>query len=136
MCQINPSKAESVENLIADGKVMVEQYENQIQSIIDERGYFEADLDLLGIGVFKGYAVNANNLFSSELGSKLCRLDDEHKYVITFAFVEKNRVKCSIRSTDDCDCSGIAKYFGGGGHPQASGFSLTFEQFQKYILKM
>ena len=136
MCQINPSKAESVENLIADGKVMVEQYENQIQSIIDEHGYFEAELDLLGIGVFKGYAVNANNLFSSELGSKLCRLDDEHKYAITFVFVEKNRVKCSIRSTDDCDCSGIAKYFGGGGHPQASGFSLTFEQFQKYILKM
>lgn len=133
MCQINPSKAESVENLIADGKVMVEQYENQIQSIIDEHGYFE--VDLLGVGV-KGYAVNANNLFSSELGSKLCRLDDEHKYAITFAFMEKNRVKCSIRSTDDYDCSGIAKHFGGGGHPQASGFNLTFEQFQKYILKM
>lgn len=135
MCKINPSKAESVENLIADGKVMVEQYENQIQSIMDERGYFEAELDLLGVGT-KGYAVNANNLFSSELGSKLCRLDDEHKYAITFAFVEKNRVKCSIRSTDDYDCSVIAKHFGGGGHPQASGFSLTFEQFQKYILKM
>lgn len=113
---------------------MVEQYENQIQSIIDGRGYFE--VDLLGIGVFKGYAVNANNLFSSELGSKLCRLDDEHKYAITFAFMEKNRVKCSIRSTDDCDCSVIAKYFGGGGHPQASGFNLTFEQFQKHILKL
>lgn len=124
-----------MENLIADGKVMVEQYENQIQSIIDERGYFEAELDLLGVFT-KGYAVNANNLFSSELGSKLCRLDDEHKYAITFAFVEKNRVKCSIRSTDDLDCSLIAKHFGGGGHPQASGFNLTFEQFQKYILKM
>lgn len=134
MCQINPSKAESVENLIEAGKIMSEQYENQIQSIIDERGYFE--VDLLGIGAIKGYAVNANNLFSSELGSKLCHLDDEHKYAITFAFMEKNRVKCSIRSTDDYDCSGIAKYFGGGGHPQASGFNLTFEQFQKYILKM
>lgn len=132
MCQINPSKAESVENLIEAGKIMSEQYENQIQSIIDERGYFE--VDLLGVGAIKGYAVNANNLFSSELGSKLCRLDDEHKYAITFAFMEKNRVKCSIRSTDDYDCSGIAKYFGGGGHPQASGFNLTFEQFQKYIL--
>lgn len=134
MCQINPSKAESVENLIEAGKIMSEQYENQIQSIIDERGYFE--VDLLGIGAIKGYAVNANNLFSSELGSKLCRLDDKHKYAITFAFMETNRVKCSIRSTDDFDCSGIAKHFGGGGHPQASGFNLTFEQFQKYILKM
>lgn len=132
MCQINPSKAESVENLIEAGKNMSEQYENQIQSIIDEHGYFE--VDLLGVGAIKGYAVNANNLFSSELGSKLCRLDDEHKYAITFAFMEKNRVKCSIRSTDDYDCSGIAKYFGGGGHPQASGFNLTFEQFTKYIL--
>ena len=131
MCQIDPSKAESVENLIEAGKIMSEQYENQIQSIIDERGYFE--VDLLGLGV-KGYAVNASNLFSSELGSKLCRLDDEHKYAITFAFMEKDRVKCSIRSTDDYDCSGIAKYFGGGGHPQASGFNLTFEQFTKYIL--
>lgn len=131
MCKINPSKAESVEILIETGKIMSEQYENQIQSIIDERGYFE--VDLLGLGV-KGYAVNASNLFSSELGSKLCRLDDEHKYAITFTFMEKERVKCSIRSTDDYDCSGIAKYFGGGGHPQASGFNLTFEQFQKYIL--
>lgn len=134
MCQINPSKAESVEILIETGKIMSEQYENQIQSIIDECGYFE--VDLLGVGAIKGYAVNANNLFSSELGSKLCRLDDEHKYAITFAFMETNRVKCSIRSTDDYDCSGIAKYFGGGGHPQASGFNLTFEQFTKYILKM
>lgn len=141
MCKINPSKAESVENLIADGKVMVEQYENQIQFIIDERGYFE--VDLLGAKLAaelgtkgRGYAVNASNLFSSELGSKLCRLDNEHKYAITFAFMEKNRVKCSIRSTDDFDCSVIAKHFGGGGHPQASGFNLTFEQFQKYILKM
>ena len=133
MCKINPSKAESVEILIDTGKIMSEQYENQIQSIVDERGYFE--VDLLGLGV-KGYAVNASNLFSSELGSKLCRLDDEHKYAITFAFMEKDRVKCSIRSTDDFDCSGIAKHFGGGGHPQASGFNLTFEQFQKYILKM
>lgn len=132
MCQINPSKAESVEILIETGKIMSEQYENQIQSIIDERGYFE--VDLLGVGAIKGYAVNANNLFSSELGSKLCRLDDKHKYAITFAFMETNRVKCSIRSTDDYDCSGIAKYFGGGGHPQASGFNLTFEQFTKYIL--
>lgn len=132
MCQINPSKAESVEILIETGKIMSEQYENQIQSIIDERGYFE--VDLLGVGAIKGYAVNANNLFSSELGSKLCRLDDEHKYAITFAFMETNRVKCSIRSTDDFDCSGIAKHFGGGGHPQASGFNLTFEQFTKYIL--
>lgn len=131
MCKINPSKAESVEILIDTGKIMSEQYENQIQSIIDERGYFE--VDLLGLGV-KGYAVNASNLFSSELGSKLCRLDDEHKYAIIFTFMEKNRVKCSIRSTDDFDCSGIAKHFGGGGHPQASGFNLTFEQFQKYIL--
>lgn len=89
MCQIDPSKAESVENLIEAGKIMSEQYENQIQSIIDERGYFE--VDLLGLGV-KGYAVNASNLFSSELGSKLCRLDDEHKYAITFAFMEKDRV--------------------------------------------
>lgn len=131
MCKINPSKAESVEILIDTGKIMSEQYENQIQSIIDERGYFE--VDLLGLGV-KGYAVNASNLFSSELGSKLCRLDDEHKYAIIFTFMEKDRVKCSIRSTDDFDCSGIAKHFGGGGHPQASGFNLTFEQFQKYIL--
>lgn len=132
MCQINPSKAESVEILIETGKIMSEQYENQIQSIIDERGYFE--VDLLCVGAIKGYAVNANNLFSSELGSKLCRLDDKHKYAITFAFMETNRVKCSIRSTDDFDCSGIAKHFGGGGHPQASGFNLTFEQFTKYIL--
>lgn len=137
MCKINPSKGENVEKLIADGKVMVEQYENQIQSIIDERGYFEVDLFGAELGAKgRGYAVNASNLFSSELGSKLCRLDDEHKYAITFAFMEKNRVKCSIRSTDDCDCSVIAKYFGGGGHPQASGFNLTFEQFQKHILKL
>ena len=137
MCKINPSKGENVEKLIADGKVMVEQYENQIQSIIDERGYFEVDLFGAELGAKgRGYAVNASNLFSSELGSKLCRLDDEHKYAITFAFMEKNRVKCSIRSTDDCDCSVIAKYFGGGGHSQASGFNLTFEQFQKHILKL
>ena len=31
---------------------------------------------------------------------------------------------CSILSIDDFDCSGIAKYFGGGGHLQTSVVSL------------
>ena len=135
MCDIGPSSIESEKDLVKIGSIMSEQYDNQIQAILDERGYFE--IDLFGIdNNSKGYAVNASSLFSSELGSKLCRLDDEHKYAIVFSFIGKDRIKCSIRSTDDFDCSGIAKYFGGGGHPQASGFSLTMEQFLKYIVNI
>lgn len=128
--QINLNDENSVVELITIGNVMNEQYDNQIQSIMTNKGYFEVDFPLVG----KGYAINANNLFSSELGSKLCRLDEQHKFAIVFCFSDNQTIKCSIRSTDDFDCSGIAKYFGGGGHPQASGFSLSFEQFQKYIL--
>jgi phosphoesterase RecJ-like protein len=35
------------------------------------------------------------------------------------------KLKVSMRSRQDVDVSGIARLFGGGGHAQAAGFSLS-----------
>lgn len=78
----------------------------------------------------KGYMVNASTLFSSDLGSKLSRLDDEHKFCLIWEEQPDETIKCSLRSRDDYDCSLIAKKYGGGGHKCASAFRAnSVEEF-------
>jgi phosphoesterase RecJ-like protein len=43
---------------------------------------------------------------------------------IMFRETESNMIKVSMRSADHFDVNKIAKYFGGGGHKNASGCSL------------
>ena len=45
------------------------------------------------------------------------------------------RLQCSMRSTREVDCSAFAEQYGGGGHAQASGFSLASDApFAKRLL--
>lgn len=63
-------------------------------------------------------------LFQSEVGNVLSSGFYDLGMIYYFDH-EKKQYIISIRSsTDNVDCSLIAKSFGGGGHPRASGFSL------------
>lgn len=57
--------------------------------------------------------------YISELGNKLCELHPELDFVV---LINMSTLTVSYRTVkDDLDLSAIAKEFGGGGHPKASG---------------
>lgn len=69
----------------------------------------------------QGLMINATYTFVTEVGELLA------KECGTFALVwyeEANHIKCSLRSGPNFDVSEIAMAFNGGGHPQASAFTV------------
>lgn len=78
--------------------------------------------------------VNCPGLFASDVGHELLQ---RHPLAVPFALtwhaeetIEGTIVKLSLRSDDArTDVSEIAKTFGGGGHRNAAGFTLTMEEW-------
>lgn len=72
-------------------------------------------------------ALNATENIS-EIGNAICQ-----KYstpALIFFFTEKSEVVCSLRSLDELeDVSIVAKSFGGGGHRNACGFTVSPDSF-------
>ena len=71
--------------------------------------------------LFPGYTVGIifADKYISELGNKLCELHPELDFVV---LINMSTLAVSYRTVkDDLDLSAIAKRFGGGGHPKASG---------------
>ena len=71
--------------------------------------------------LFPGYTVGITfaDKYISELGNKLCELHPELDFVV---LINMSTLTVSYRTVkDDLDLSAIAKGFGGGGHPKASG---------------
>ena len=71
--------------------------------------------------LFPGYTVGITfaDKYISELGNKLCELHPELDFVV---LINMSTLTVSYRTVkDDLDLSAIAKRFGGGGHPKASG---------------
>jgi oligoribonuclease NrnB/cAMP/cGMP phosphodiesterase (DHH superfamily) len=72
-----------------------------------------------------GLAANCNYQFASEVGNLLAK--QSGTFGATYFSDSEGKVKFSIRSNGDYDVSKIAKAYGGGGHRNASGFTLTPE---------
>ena len=71
--------------------------------------------------LFPGYTVGITfaDKYISELGNKLCELHPELDFVV---LINMSTLTVSYRTVkDNLDLSDIAKRFGGGGHPKASG---------------
>ena len=71
--------------------------------------------------LFPGHTVGITfaDKYISELGNKLCELHPELDFVV---LINMSTLTVSYRTVkDNLDLSAIAKGFGGGGHPKASG---------------
>lgn len=64
--------------------------------------------------------------FSSKVGNRLLELHPEALFAAVYSIYDNGSVAVGLRGNDRVDCSRIAKVFGGGGHPNASGFKTTF----------
>jgi oligoribonuclease NrnB/cAMP/cGMP phosphodiesterase (DHH superfamily) len=70
----------------------------------------------------------------SEAGNALCK----EGYEIGLAWFERGDgiIQFSLRSEGDIDVSGIAKFYGGGGHQHAAGFQLSIEKGRALVDKI
>ena len=68
---------------------------------------------------------NSSNI--SEVGNQIC---EDMKYMsLQYFILENMNVVCSLRSNSNLgDASKIASFFGGGGHRDACGFQIPFDQ--------
>jgi len=107
--------------LIAKGETIL-AYQNQHVEAVVKR---EARIITLA-----GFAVPIVN--TTTLVSEVCgRLAEDYPFAVTYFDTDKDRVySLRSRGRGGEDVSKIAKLFGGGGHPKASGFSIPLNDKQ------
>jgi nanoRNase/pAp phosphatase (c-di-AMP/oligoRNAs hydrolase) len=91
----------------------------------------EGDLRSVTLMGHHGLAANVTNN-TSEVGHEIANRSGT--FSLTF-FIKGDEVICSLRSLASFDVSDIAKHYGGGGHAQASGFTMTINQFFSEVWK-
>jgi len=107
--------------LRADGQIQVAQFSKMVQRIA-KSAY---PIRLLG---YKGLAVNAPSFFASELGHFLA--EQSQTFGMTYHYDgKKKRWLFALRSVGTFDVGHIALHYGGGGHINSSGFSLSYNPF-------
>ena len=78
-----------------------------------------------------GLAVNCPPQFASDVGNALAK--ESGTFGLCWYQNKDGTIRCSIRSIGDYDVSNIAACFGGGGHKNASGFSVSLDTLQQWL---
>jgi len=107
------------EDLIAKGHTVLEVLQRQIDSALRK------DLRPVTLCGHQGLATNAISN-TSEIGQAIAKRSGT--FSLTF-FIKGDDAICSLRSIAPFDVSVIATHYGGGGHAQASGFTISIERF-------
>lgn len=111
-----------------EDELIINTIDNLDKQYIEERKTMFEIIDYEGLKV----AVLFTDKCVSQLGNIICRENPEIDFC---CLVDLNRNKCSMRSlVGKTDVSIIAKRYGGGGHAQASGFTMNSEA-KKELLK-
>jgi oligoribonuclease NrnB/cAMP/cGMP phosphodiesterase (DHH superfamily) len=107
--------------LFAVGQIQVAQFSKMVQRLVK-------NAHAIKLGHIKGLAVNAPSFFASELGHALA--EKSGTFGMTYHFDgRKKQWIFGLRSVGDFDVGQLAVEFGGGGHLNASGFSLPNNPF-------
>ena len=109
------------------GSTLLKKKNQQVQSKLSK----VRDLTLCDIE-FKIINVTEN---ISELGNEICI--EYNKPALMYFITQDMKVICSLRSINELsDVSKVATIFGGGGHRNASGFTVSLQTFIQDILKI
>lgn len=126
---------ESIKQLRAKGESVIQYRQNLVDSIVSKSSQRE----------FGGFVCRVVNTCG---GSIVSHVGDAtlSKYKVPVALMwymdyPSKQFKISLRSTQDVDCSVLAKRFGGGGHKQASAFTIgssspDLEEFMKQVVNI
>ncbi len=108
-----------------EGALLVKQQQLNVSRLLKAR-------HTVNLNNKKGLAVNAPFMFSSDLGHELA--EKSGTFGLTYYFHGKRqRYECGLRSIGDFDVSVLAREFGGGGHKNASGFSVDLKTFLSFL---
>ena len=105
--------------LIVKGRTVLEVLQRQIDSALRK------ELRSVTLCGYQGLATNAISN-TSEIGQEIAKRSGT--FSLTF-FIKGDEAICSLRSIAPFDVSVIAAHYGGGGHAQASGFTVPIERF-------
>ena len=109
------------EELLAVGRIQVKQFSGMVKKLAKSA-------HPVSVAGQPGLAVNAPSLFSSDLGHVLA--EKSGTFGMTYQYDgRKQQWLYSLRSIGDYDVGHLALGLGGGGHKNASGFSLTNNPF-------
>lgn len=115
-------KEKVVEAAYREGQLLL-THEDKIENEIISQG-----VGSITINGIVGLVVNAPYAFASNLGNKLA--EKSHSFGAVWCQYSGGRVGFSLRSIgDECDVSKLAEVMGGGGHKNASGFSIASPGF-------
>lgn len=111
------------------GRVFNESEKNYIEKIA-RSGTLDIDFYIDDIK-YKGSIINSYLDVASDLCSYVISKDKD--IVIAYYVKKDGSVSCSVRSKKEVDSSVISKAHGGGGHANASGFSISLDEWNKII---
>ena len=114
--------------LLSEGKTIRRHYEQQLSEVIRQA----RPIALCG---FNGYCVNTVPMFNSEAGSILAQKEGS-AFGLTWFENSREEILVSLRSVGDFDVSKIAKFYGGGGHRNAAGFTMSAREFKREVVSM
>ena len=103
--------------LISQGAAMNRLFDQQLADITKKHM-------VVMINGHLGHAVNCTPQFASEGGNILAKKSGT--FGMTWCVGDNGMANISLRSIGDYDVSAIAKTFGGGGHRNAAGFKIPF----------
>lgn len=106
-------------DLIFKGHIVLDVLQRQIDSALRK------DLRPVTLCGYRGLATNAISN-TSEIGHAVAKRSGT--FSLTF-FIKGDEAICSLRSIAPFDVSVIATQYGGGGHAQASGFTVPIDRF-------
>jgi len=105
----------SFEDCVSEGRAILRFQQQQVSVMADNCFWKE-------IGGYKVPVANAT-LFFSEVGEELCKRYPEAPFAAYYLDRKDGKRQWGLRSRGGFDCSQVAKQYGGGGHPGASGFT-------------
>ncbi len=111
--------------ILEQGTLLRTVHERQVE-------YFAKKAELVEFEGYTIYAVNANNIVASDLGSLLSTKQGPFALIFNY---ENWGWKCSLRGDGTVDLSKIAAKYGGGGHHNASGFAVEVDVHPLQFIK-
>lgn len=122
------------QRLITEGAAILRDHVRQVQTITKNatKCYFENPYGGDNNWMYAaGLAVNCPPFLASDVGHELATKSGT--FGLCWHMDAQGVVKCSLRSNGEYDVSDIAKSYGGGGHKNAAGFSLSIEQLMGWL---
>lgn len=111
--------------LLAKGHLYVKLIEKQIDNIVKNAS----------TKMWRGWTVSILNtpIHKSFIGDRILKTNHRAKFVILWS-VDNDIVRVGLRGNSDINLGEIASKYGGGGHKQAAGFNISFNDFKKHVL--